>query len=78
MIRATGELDCYSAYIRLREPNKLEDKTEGVEASSRKGRGKDDESRGVPKSKASVRNEMDSEECHSAVEVDLLIAKKGT
>ncbi|RWW38529.1 hypothetical protein BHE74_00056235, partial [Ensete ventricosum] len=29
-----------------------------------------------PKSKALVRKEVDSEECHSAVEADLLIVKK--
>ncbi|RZS04061.1 hypothetical protein BHM03_00034333 [Ensete ventricosum] len=31
-----------------------------------------------PKSKASVRKEVDSEECHSAAEADLPIAKKET
>ncbi|RWW22672.1 hypothetical protein GW17_00013114 [Ensete ventricosum] len=51
----------------------------GVEASGRKGRGSDDESSGaqLPKSKASVRNEVDSEEHHIAVEANLLIAKEG-
>ncbi|RWV98652.1 hypothetical protein GW17_00038484 [Ensete ventricosum] len=29
MIGATGELDCSNAYIRLREPDKSEDKAEG-------------------------------------------------
>ncbi|RZS06166.1 hypothetical protein BHM03_00036782 [Ensete ventricosum] len=29
MIGVTGELDYFSAYIRLREPDKLEDKAEG-------------------------------------------------
>ncbi|RZS18676.1 hypothetical protein BHM03_00051002 [Ensete ventricosum] len=29
MIRAVGELDCFSAHIRLREPDKSEDKAEG-------------------------------------------------
>ncbi|RWW52454.1 hypothetical protein BHE74_00041116 [Ensete ventricosum] len=29
MIRAAGELDYFSAYIYLREPNKSEDKVEG-------------------------------------------------
>ncbi|RRT35328.1 hypothetical protein B296_00019194 [Ensete ventricosum] len=50
----------------------------GVEAGGRKRRGSDDESSGaqLPKSKASVRKEVDSEEHHNAVEVDLLIAKK--
>ncbi|RWW48728.1 hypothetical protein BHE74_00045178 [Ensete ventricosum] len=49
----------------------------GVEAGGRKGQGSDDESSGaqLPKSKASVRNEVDSEEHHSAAEVDLPIAK---
>ncbi|RZR86153.1 hypothetical protein BHM03_00013294 [Ensete ventricosum] len=28
MVRVTGELDCFSAHIRLREPGKSEDKTE--------------------------------------------------
>ncbi|RWV96615.1 hypothetical protein GW17_00040657 [Ensete ventricosum] len=38
----------------------------GVEAGGRKGRGSDDESSGaqLPKSKASVRKEVDSEEHH--------------
>ncbi|RRT58278.1 hypothetical protein B296_00015904 [Ensete ventricosum] len=66
--------------LRLREPDKSKDKTEGVEAVGRKGRGSDDEFGGtqLPKSKASDRKEVDSEECHSAVEADLLTAKKGT
>ncbi|RRT44226.1 hypothetical protein B296_00047595, partial [Ensete ventricosum] len=51
----------------------------GVEAGGRKGRGSDDESSGaqLPKSKTSVRKEVDSEERHSAVEADLPIAKEG-
>ncbi|RRT59775.1 hypothetical protein B296_00014360 [Ensete ventricosum] len=95
MIRAAGELDYFSAHIRLREPGKSKDKVDavylsidqgellgghnGVEAGGRKGRGSDDESRGaqLPKSKASVSKEVDSEEHHSAAEADLLIAKEG-
>ncbi|RZS06407.1 hypothetical protein BHM03_00037057 [Ensete ventricosum] len=107
MIGAAGELDCFSAHIRLREPGKSEDKADpatrwwrpcmrvavclsidqgellgghsGVEAGGRKGRGSDDESSGaqLPKSKASVRKEVDSEEHHSATEADLPIAKEG-
>ncbi|RZR93721.1 hypothetical protein BHM03_00022277 [Ensete ventricosum] len=52
----------------------------GVEAGGQKGRGSDDESKGsqLPKSKASTTKEVDSKECHSVVEADLLIAKKGT
>ncbi|RWW65522.1 hypothetical protein BHE74_00027166 [Ensete ventricosum] len=52
----------------------------GVEASGRKGRGSEDESKGaqLPKSQASARMEVDSKECHSAAEVDLPIVKKGT
>ncbi|RWW64652.1 hypothetical protein BHE74_00028093 [Ensete ventricosum] len=74
MIGAAGELDYFSAHICLREPGKSEDKVD-----SRKGRGSDDESSGaqLPKSKASVRKEVDSEEHHSAIEADLLIAKEG-
>ncbi|RZS28400.1 hypothetical protein BHM03_00062025 [Ensete ventricosum] len=51
----------------------------GVEAGGRKGRGSDDESSGaqLPKGKALVRKEVDSEEHHSAAEVDLPIAKEG-
>ncbi|RZS05573.1 hypothetical protein BHM03_00036102 [Ensete ventricosum] len=51
----------------------------GVEAGGRKGRGSDDESSGaqLPKSKASVRKEVDSEEHHSAAEADLPIVKEG-
>ncbi|RZS22468.1 hypothetical protein BHM03_00055259 [Ensete ventricosum] len=65
---------CFNAYIYLREPDKSEDK-----AKWSKEQGSDDESGGaqLPKSKASVRKEMDSEECHSAAEADLPIAKKG-
>ncbi|RZR87827.1 hypothetical protein BHM03_00015290 [Ensete ventricosum] len=50
-----------------------------VEAGGRKGRGSDDESSGaqLPKSKVSVRKEVDSEEHHSAAEADLPIAKEG-
>ncbi|RWV85099.1 hypothetical protein GW17_00053135 [Ensete ventricosum] len=50
-----------------------------VEAGSQNGRESDGESSGaqLPKSKASVRKEVDSEEHHSAAEVDLLIAKEG-
>ncbi|RRT34597.1 hypothetical protein B296_00036176 [Ensete ventricosum] len=65
MIGAAGELDYFSAYIRLRKPDKSEDKAD------------DDESNGaqLPKSKASVRKEVDLEEHHSAVETDLSIVK---
>ncbi|RRT56577.1 hypothetical protein B296_00032105 [Ensete ventricosum] len=51
----------------------------GVEAGGQKGRENDDESKGaqLPKNKASVRKEVDSEECYSAAEADLPIAKKG-
>ncbi|RRT70194.1 hypothetical protein B296_00018137 [Ensete ventricosum] len=85
MIRATGELDYFSAYILLREPvsqrtrPKLLGEHRGVEVDDRKGQGSDDESEGpqLPKSKALVRKEVDSKECHSVVEVDLPIAKKG-
>ncbi|RRT32169.1 hypothetical protein B296_00044190 [Ensete ventricosum] len=51
----------------------------GVEVGGRKGQGSDDESSGaqLPKSKASVRKEVDTEEYHSAAEADLLIAKEG-
>ncbi|RRT60966.1 hypothetical protein B296_00019403 [Ensete ventricosum] len=80
MIGATGELDYFNAYIRLREPGKSEDKAEGVKAGGRKGRGSDDKSRGaqLPKSKALIRKDVDSEECHSVAEADLPITKKGT
>ncbi|RWW73671.1 hypothetical protein BHE74_00018436 [Ensete ventricosum] len=61
MIRVTRELDYLSAYIRLREPSKSESKAEGAQ---------------LPKSKASIRKEVDSEECHSVAEVDLPNAKK--
>ncbi|RWV94333.1 hypothetical protein GW17_00043133 [Ensete ventricosum] len=107
MIGAARELDCFSAYIRSREPDKSEDKADpatrwqrphmrvavclsidqggllgghsGVVAGDRNGRGSDDESSGaqLPKSKASVRKEVDSEEHRSAVEADLPIAKEG-
>ncbi|RWW22233.1 hypothetical protein GW17_00013586 [Ensete ventricosum] len=47
MIGVAGELDCFSAHIRLRELGKSENKTEGVEAGGRKGRGSDDEFSGA-------------------------------
>ncbi|RZR72164.1 hypothetical protein BHM03_00010826 [Ensete ventricosum] len=80
MIEATRELDYFSAYIRLREPDKLEDNIEGVEAGDRKGRGSDDESGGaqLPKNKVSVSKEVDSKEYQNAVEADPPITKKGT
>ncbi|RWW47793.1 hypothetical protein BHE74_00046175 [Ensete ventricosum] len=51
----------------------------GIKAGGRKGRRSDDESSGLsyPKSKASVRKEVDSDEHHSAAEADLPIAKEG-
>ncbi|RZR90963.1 hypothetical protein BHM03_00018970 [Ensete ventricosum] len=75
----TGELDCFSAHIRLRELDKSEDKAEGVKVCGRKGRGSDDEPGGaqLPKSRVSVGKEVDLEECHSMTEADLPIVKKG-
>ncbi|RWV86356.1 hypothetical protein GW17_00051764, partial [Ensete ventricosum] len=51
----------------------------GVEVGGRKGQGSNDESSGaqLPKSKASARKEVDSEEHHSVAEVDLSIVKEG-
>ncbi|RZS27045.1 hypothetical protein BHM03_00060473 [Ensete ventricosum] len=74
----TEALRCY-LYL-LKGADKSEDEAEGIEADGRKGRGSDDESGGaqLPKSKASVRKEVDSEERHNATEVDLSIAKKRT
>ncbi|RRT80199.1 hypothetical protein BHE74_00028668 [Ensete ventricosum] len=51
VVEALRCLDCSSAHIRLREPDKSKDKAE---------------------------MEVDSEEYHNAVEVNLPIAKKGT
>ncbi|RRT79442.1 hypothetical protein B296_00001590 [Ensete ventricosum] len=50
-----------------------------VKASGRKGQGSDNESSGaqLPKSKASVRKKVDSEEHQSAIEVNLPIEKEG-
>ncbi|RWW38598.1 hypothetical protein BHE74_00056157 [Ensete ventricosum] len=75
MIGAAGELDCFSAHIRLREPDKSEDKAEWSKGARKRRRVQ----RGIslPKSKASVRKEADSEEHHSAAEADLPIAKEG-
>ncbi|RWW87641.1 hypothetical protein BHE74_00003516 [Ensete ventricosum] len=53
MVRVTGELDWFSAHIRLREPDKSEDKietakrTQWFESGGRKGRGSDDKSSGA-------------------------------
>ncbi|RWV89825.1 hypothetical protein GW17_00048008 [Ensete ventricosum] len=60
-------------------PQKLLGGHNGVELGGRKGRGSDYESSGaqLPKSKALVRKEVESEEHHSAVEVDLPIMKEG-
>ncbi|RWW47001.1 hypothetical protein BHE74_00047047 [Ensete ventricosum] len=51
----------------------------GVEVGGQKGRGSDDKSRGaqLPKSKALVIKDVDLEGCHSAVEADLPVVKKG-
>ncbi|RWW56342.1 hypothetical protein BHE74_00036949 [Ensete ventricosum] len=38
MIKAAGELDCFSAHIRLREPGKSEDKAEGSATQKAKHR----------------------------------------
>ncbi|RWW65168.1 hypothetical protein BHE74_00027540 [Ensete ventricosum] len=66
-------------YLSIDQGELLEEH-KSVEAGGRKVQGKDDESRGaqLPKSQAFVRMELDSEECHSAAEADLPIAKKGT
>ncbi|RRT32556.1 hypothetical protein B296_00054202 [Ensete ventricosum] len=85
MTGAIGEVDYFSAHIRLRELDKSEDNEQllgghsGVEAGGRKGQGSDDESSWaqLPKSKASVRKEVDSKVHHSAIEADLPIAKEG-
>ncbi|RWW37591.1 hypothetical protein BHE74_00057276 [Ensete ventricosum] len=70
----------------LREPGKSETRPRallrehrGVEVDGQKRRGSDDEFGGAQllKSKALVRKEVDSEECHSA-KVDLPIVKKWT
>ncbi|RZR85303.1 hypothetical protein BHM03_00012262 [Ensete ventricosum] len=71
---AAGELDCFSAHIRLREPGKLEDKTEWSKGARKQRRYSGAQ---LPKSKALVRKEVDLEEHHSAVEADLLIVKEG-
>ncbi|RWW70458.1 hypothetical protein BHE74_00021857 [Ensete ventricosum] len=61
MVEVAGDLDYFSAHIRLREPDKSEDKAEGAQ---------------LPKSKVSVRKVVDSEECHNTAKVDLPIVKK--
>ncbi|RRT34957.1 hypothetical protein B296_00053873 [Ensete ventricosum] len=38
MIRAAGELDCFSAHIRLREPDKLEDKAEYANVATKEAK----------------------------------------
>ncbi|RRT47789.1 hypothetical protein B296_00039272 [Ensete ventricosum] len=61
------------------DQGKLLKEYKGVEAVGRKGRGSNDEPNGaqLPKNKVLVRKEMDSEECHSTIEADLPIARKG-
>ncbi|RRT48623.1 hypothetical protein B296_00010693, partial [Ensete ventricosum] len=78
LAKAARELDNFSTHIHLRELELLGGHS-GVEAGGRKGRESDDESSGaqLPKNKASVRKEVDSEEHHSDVESDLPIAKEG-
>ncbi|RRT31884.1 hypothetical protein B296_00059139 [Ensete ventricosum] len=84
VVRRVGLLQCShslkgsSASQRTR-PRELLGKHRGVEAGGRKGRGSDDEFSGaqLPKSKMSVRKEIDSEECHSTAEADLPITRKG-
>ncbi|RZR75206.1 hypothetical protein BHM03_00051819, partial [Ensete ventricosum] len=73
-IRAARELDCFSVHIRLREPGKSEEKAEWLKGARKRRRV---QWGSVPKTKASVRKEVDSEEYHSAVEADLPIAKEG-
>ncbi|RZS20258.1 hypothetical protein BHM03_00052739, partial [Ensete ventricosum] len=65
-----GELDCFSAHIHLREPDKLEDKAKCEEATT------SPEGLSYPKSKTSIRKEVDSEEHHSVAEADLPIVKE--
>ncbi|RZR92849.1 hypothetical protein BHM03_00021213 [Ensete ventricosum] len=52
----------------------------GVEADGQKGRRSDSKSKGtqLPKSYVLVIMEVDSEECHSAIEANLPITKKET
>ncbi|RRT52153.1 hypothetical protein B296_00015212 [Ensete ventricosum] len=74
MIGVAGELNCFSAHVRLREPGKSKDKPEwskGARKRRRVQRGS------ATKSKALVRKEVDSEEHHSATEADLPITKEG-
>ncbi|RRT34861.1 hypothetical protein B296_00043815 [Ensete ventricosum] len=86
MIRATGELDCFSSHICLREPSESEDKVETARRTQvvlKQVVERDEEAMtspvglGYPKTKVSVRKEVDSEEHHSAVEADLPIVKEG-
>ncbi|RRT84816.1 hypothetical protein B296_00003200 [Ensete ventricosum] len=72
--RSDWRVGCFRDHIRLREPDK------SIEADGRKRRGSAYESKGtqLPKSQAMVRMEVYSEECHSAIEANLPIAKKGT
>ncbi|RWV88341.1 hypothetical protein GW17_00049583 [Ensete ventricosum] len=62
MIGAIGELDYFSAYIRLRESEKSEEKAEGVEAVVERSEEVTMSPEGLsyPKSKASVRRERES------------------
>ncbi|RRT33791.1 hypothetical protein B296_00058550 [Ensete ventricosum] len=55
MIGAAGELDYFSAHIRLREPDKSEDKAEWSKGARKRRRVQREIS--LPKSKASVRKE---------------------
>ncbi|RRT73762.1 hypothetical protein B296_00007884 [Ensete ventricosum] len=84
-IRSAQRLGWLSSSYGSMLATKLDDAQEllggrsGVEAGDRKGRGSDDESSEaqLPKSKALVRKEVDSDEHHSAAEADLPIVKEG-
>ncbi|RWW36760.1 hypothetical protein BHE74_00058190 [Ensete ventricosum] len=69
----------YGIPVSQRTKPKLLGGHSSVEAGGRKERGSDNESSGaqLPRSKASVRKEVDSEERHSAAEAALSIAKEG-
>ncbi|RRT75261.1 hypothetical protein B296_00009805 [Ensete ventricosum] len=66
-----------AVYLSINHGELLEEHR-GVEVGNRKKRRSDDESRGtqLPKSQASIRMEVNLEECHNTIEADLPIAKK--
>ncbi|RWW03601.1 hypothetical protein GW17_00033222, partial [Ensete ventricosum] len=74
IIRAAGELDYFSAHIRLKELGKLEDKAGWLKGARKRRRV---QWGSATQKQSTVRKEVNSEERHSTAEADLPIVKEG-